>query len=389
MEQAFIIMQIGNPDLDRVCKEAIVPALTDCGLDPKRVDKHNQGGLLKSEIIGFIQASEIIVADLTNERPNCYLEVGFAMGIDKFSNLILTARRDHNQDDPSHPSGGPKIHFDLSGYDVLFWDPTDLVSFHLELVKRIQRRRVILNTRKLVGQSPWDETWLDQQRSAAKAGLQKTGKNGFMEVRFALSDSKPNASQKDLLEAAYQAEIHVTGWPIGVVLMNNPEGRPRPRTDGIVAEIASAGDVSYDYWALRRDGTFYLLQSLTEDRLQVSPNSIAIDVRIPRITEALLYCARLYGRLRIPGTAGVAFGIRHAGLRNRALRVFRGDMLRTPSTAEDEVDQEVHVHLDKIEGDLVGLVKSLARPLLMVFDFFEAPDDYYDRTVNEFVRQAS
>jgi len=89
MSQAFIIMQIGNPELDRVCEAAIVPALKACGLDPKRVDKHNKGGLLKSEIIAFIEGSDIIVADLTDERPNCYLEVGYTMGVNKFRNLVL------------------------------------------------------------------------------------------------------------------------------------------------------------------------------------------------------------------------------------------------------------------------------------------------------------
>ena len=61
-------MQIGNPELDRVCEQVIVPALKARGLDPKRVDRHNQGGLLKSEIVSFIENAEIIVADLTNER---------------------------------------------------------------------------------------------------------------------------------------------------------------------------------------------------------------------------------------------------------------------------------------------------------------------------------
>ena len=96
MSEAFIIMQIGNKELDKVCEQAIVSAIEACGLEPKRVDKHNQGGLLKSEIIDFIERSDIIVAELTNERPNCYLEIGYAMGIDKFRNLILTSREDHN-----------------------------------------------------------------------------------------------------------------------------------------------------------------------------------------------------------------------------------------------------------------------------------------------------
>src|SRR4030066_2357518 len=118
MRQAFVIMQIGNPELDNVCEKVIVPALKANNLDPKRVDKHNKGGLLKREITAFIKTSDIIVADLTNERPNCYLEVGYAMGLDKFRNLILTAREDHNQDNTNYEKGGPKIHFDLSGYDI-------------------------------------------------------------------------------------------------------------------------------------------------------------------------------------------------------------------------------------------------------------------------------
>ena len=51
-------MQIGNPELDQVCEQAIVPAMKARGLDPKRVDKHNQGGLLKSEIVSFIENSQ-------------------------------------------------------------------------------------------------------------------------------------------------------------------------------------------------------------------------------------------------------------------------------------------------------------------------------------------
>ena len=109
MRQGFVIMQIGNDELDRMYERAIVPALRACGLTPRRVDKHNQGGLLHSEIISFLEESEMIVADLTNERPNCYLEVGYALGAGRFSNLILTAREDHNPDSVNHRPAGPKV----------------------------------------------------------------------------------------------------------------------------------------------------------------------------------------------------------------------------------------------------------------------------------------
>ena len=141
MNQAFVIMQIGNSELDRIFNEVIDPGVRAAGLPPaKRIDKHNEGGLLKSEIIALIEDSDIIVADLTNERPNCYLEVGYAMGRNKFRNLILTAREDHNPDSPNFRPGGKKVHFDLSGYDILFWDPTRLNEFQTELKTRIQKR---------------------------------------------------------------------------------------------------------------------------------------------------------------------------------------------------------------------------------------------------------
>ncbi len=125
---------------------------------PKRVDKHNRGGLLKSEIIEFIEGSDIIVADLTNERPNCYLEIGYAMGVDKFRNLFLTAREDHNQDSPNHVRGGPKVHFDLIGYDVLFWNPSHLDQFRVEPQKRVRRRQAILAPQPASPGSDWDSS---------------------------------------------------------------------------------------------------------------------------------------------------------------------------------------------------------------------------------------
>ena len=139
MDEAFIIMQIGEPALDDVCDEAFVPAIVDAGLTPRRVDRHNQGDLLKSEVVEFIERSQIIVADLTNERPNCYLEVGYAMGLGKKANLILTARADHHWSSPDFDRDGPRVHFDLEGYDILFWEDSKLPELRAKLAERIHR----------------------------------------------------------------------------------------------------------------------------------------------------------------------------------------------------------------------------------------------------------
>ena len=69
MDEAFIIMQIGDTTLDTVYEEVFVPAIEETGFAARRVDRHNAGDLLKSEIVQFIERSQIIVADITNERP--------------------------------------------------------------------------------------------------------------------------------------------------------------------------------------------------------------------------------------------------------------------------------------------------------------------------------
>lgn len=145
MEEAFIIMQIGNPEMDRFCEEVIVPAIRTAGLLPRRVDRDEQGDLLKAEIVSFLERSQIIVADLTNERPNCYLEVGYVMGLGKKRNLILMVREDHHHSSSNYRQGGPKIHFDLEGYGLILWDPSDLDGVRQQLVERIERRVAILH----------------------------------------------------------------------------------------------------------------------------------------------------------------------------------------------------------------------------------------------------
>lgn len=389
MPLGFIIMQIGNAALDAVCVDAIVPAMVACGLDAKRVDKHNTGGLLKSEIVGFIQNADIIVADLTNERPNCYLEVGYAMGLDRFRNLILTAREDHHHDSPHHSLGGPKIHFDLSGYDVLLWSEEDLPRFRAELEKRIRRRQAIIAS-TIAQPNAWDEEWFTRHSSAALTGFEHFGGKGLMEVRFMLVGEKPAKTQGELLEAARDAAIHTFGWPIGIML-DSPEDRPKPVADGIVTEVVAGGHGSYDYWALRRNGDFYLLHNLFEDYAVEAPNSVYFDSRIVRITETLLYAARLYSRLGILPDATVRIQIRHSGLAGRVLRASRGSSRSmTPrSTIESQVLSLAQMRLSEIEADLTSLVKRFTDPLFAVFEFFQLSDQILDQIVDRFVKETA
>ena len=56
-----------------------------------------------------------------------------------------------------------------------------------------------------------------------------------------------------------------------------------------------SGRQSYDYWAIRRNGDFYVLQSLFED--ERGENLIFFNTRIVRVAEALMFASNLYTHL--------------------------------------------------------------------------------------------
>jgi hypothetical protein len=389
VDEAFVIMQIGDSALDAVCDAAIDPAIVDAGLAPRRVDRHNAGDLLKSEIVEFIERSQIIVADVTNERPNCYLEIGYAMGLGKKSNLILTAREDHFHDSPNYNSSGPKVHFDLEGYDILFWDPDNLDEFRQELSKRIKRRAATVGaTQEDPAKAESDFAWRDSLREQGERGLVGVGRSAYMEVCAELR-TPGNWPQPRLLNVIRDASVHTFGWPIAVVLDDTDEYRPRPTADGITADIAIGGDdtdrTSYDFWKLFRDGRFYTLLSLFEDERR--PNSLFFDTRINRITESLLLLLRIYRRLEVSDTEGIDISFRHAGLNDRVLRTAGANrsLGRERKAPENVSDIRFTTTVEELEGNLVGVVKSVTQPLFMLFDFFELGDGILEEIVEGFV----
>jgi hypothetical protein len=397
MDDAFIIMQIGDAKMDAVCDDVFIPVLESCGLRPCRVDRDNSGDLLKAEIVAFLEGAQIIVADLTNERPNCYLEVGYAMGLGKKRNLILTVREDHHHRSKNYRIDGPRVHFDLEGYDLLLWDPDDLDAFRNELELRVRRRLAVIEPptsgeppREPIERHPVsDGEWVAKQRDRALEGLSKIGLPGLMEASVALLP-KGAWRQAVLLSAVEGAEIKTFGWPIGIVLNQDP-WRPQPTSDGVRADVAiAAGEGnreqgSYDFWYMRQTGDFYLLQSLFED--ERTSDRLFFDTRIVRVTELLLFLARCYSRLDVPDSTLLHLDLVHGGLKGRQLTVASTIRLlsRTRTTQEDVVRSSIDCTIGELQTQLAELVKQLLDPLFMVFDFFEPGEEVIRQIVNDFV----
>ena len=130
----FIAMSFRDDDVLKRTWQAIEEALNGFNvahpgtpLQPIRIDKQSVESFdIQARIFEEIEQSQLMIADLTDERPNVYLEVGYAKS--KGVPLILTFRR---QTDPApwdrEHSRGNRVHFDLEPMRrVMYADPMEL-----------------------------------------------------------------------------------------------------------------------------------------------------------------------------------------------------------------------------------------------------------------------
>jgi cellulose biosynthesis protein BcsQ len=226
--------------------------------------------------------------------------------------------------------------------------------------------------------------WLQKNRVSAMSGFTRSGKQGFMELYHFCIDALVEKDQAELVGIADQASIHTFGWPIGAVLRNREDLRPRPTNDGIVADMNT--DHDYDYWTLNRLGDFYSLMSLFED--DRAEKVLFFDTRIVRTTEAVLHCINIYKGFGIEPTASISLTIRYVGLKGRHLTVAspnRRPFFPGQNSVEDEVAVSKSFRVGIGPTEITKVVKSLCEPVFVLFDFARFPDETYERLVTDFI----
>lgn len=120
---AFIIMGMNPEDPMLVDVHSCIKSVcARTNIRAERVDDIEYSGKITDRIIDSIQKADIVIADLTHERPNVYYEIGFSHG--QNNDVILIARRE------------TKLHFDLSGFNVIYYRNITELSEKLE--KRIK-----------------------------------------------------------------------------------------------------------------------------------------------------------------------------------------------------------------------------------------------------------
>lgn len=115
--RVFVAMPF-NDSMEDVWQFGIYETVRRCGYICERVDESSFVGNIVERIREGIRGSAFVLADLTDARPNVYLEVGYAWGIEK--PVILVARN------------GTQLHFDLAQHKCLFYKSAYQLSQDLD-----------------------------------------------------------------------------------------------------------------------------------------------------------------------------------------------------------------------------------------------------------------
>lgn len=116
-KSVFVAMPFSE-EFEDIYQFGIYAAVRRAGYVCEKVDESVFTGNIVDRITGGIQHAEFVVADLSLERPNVYLEVGFAWGLKR--PVILVARE------------GQHLHFDLSHHKCIFYRTIGKLSEALE-----------------------------------------------------------------------------------------------------------------------------------------------------------------------------------------------------------------------------------------------------------------
>lgn len=114
--KAFMAMEYGDKELDKIVEDHFTPAVADTGFVLYRLDKNPKGGLIDDRLRVEIRNSRFLISDLTHENSGAYWEAGYAEGLGK--PVIYTCKKEKFDKDKSH--------FDTNHHLTVKWDADDI-----------------------------------------------------------------------------------------------------------------------------------------------------------------------------------------------------------------------------------------------------------------------
>lgn len=203
--RVFVVMpiqgeQYGSQDEQRILKEydsrfeAIEQLLGEYGAVAIRIDKEHTLDELVRRIKEEIQQCKFVIADLTDERPSCYYEAGYADALGK-STLFVSSK-----ESVLNPKTKTKIHFDIHRNVNFFVNNVEL--------RHKLKAAIDKNRRQLFGESETDSR---QQRARLAT---RAGRSARMVApnssRKRVRGQPTNVSELNAKEAAVLRALKVT-----------------------------------------------------------------------------------------------------------------------------------------------------------------------------------
>ena len=346
-------------------------------------------------ILDKIESCDTFVCDVTpigtagpqsrpTPNPNVLLELGYALRARGWGRVLLVFNEAYGRI--------TELPFDLRTKRVIPYradgGTNALAAGRAQLTQSLEDAlRLVYQTESSADATAFpsseDTAWMDKQAGLAFNEYPKHF--GLSLEVFAVTSPKPRVHTPiELVELADRAQIHTFGWPIGIMSRQNPDFTPRPMKDGIALKLQPDRG-SFDFWALRTDGAFYLLKSLFEQE-RGQEGVLFFDTRVVRATEICMYLERLYSSMGLPGTARVSIQLRYAGLAGARLNATQNQIAfheRGPA-AEAAISPQVTTTLVALRDETVTVVKAITQPLFMLFDYFELSDDAYGQIVDQY-----
>jgi len=114
--KAFMAMEYGDSDLDKVFAECFRPAVRAAGFHLQRLDDAPPAGLIDNRLRVEIRTSRFLICDLTRENRGAYWEAGFAEGLGR--PVIYTCEKGYFKEHDTH--------FDTSHHHTITWQCDNL-----------------------------------------------------------------------------------------------------------------------------------------------------------------------------------------------------------------------------------------------------------------------
>jgi hypothetical protein len=350
------------------------------------LEKINQCDIFACDVSIINQGSETRLAP----NPNVLIELGYALKRLGWGRIIMIQNTEFgNVED---------LPFDLKMKRIITYASSERDDNRSDERKKL-KSKLVLALKEIFRQTakpdesslatisiPTQEdlAWRNKMRQMAMEDYSKSGFTAYVEAFSVLSLPRGNVFQNELVEAVKTSKISTFGWPIGVMGFGSDEMRPKPLSDGIINSIFGLNGDSYDFWALKKDGSFYLLKSLFEDKR--GEKQVFFNTRIVRTTEMLMFLSSLYKKLGALKENVISFHLRYAGLANRYLTSIGNRSLSRSygPCKENDIETNIAIILADLDKSVSSLVSELLSPVFMLFDFFELEQKIFDDIVVKF-----